>query len=105
MTSSILVSSAGTKIPLISAVKAAAIRTTRNPRVITADINPNSLCQYFSDDFWVMRQLESYTDNELISELIKRSIIFCNTYSRWGAAAMGTTKEQTSGSGNRSSGL
>jgi carbamoyl-phosphate synthase large subunit len=76
MKSSILVSSAGAKIPLINLVKEAAIRTSRNPKVIVGDTNPNSLCKHFSDEFWVMKPLESYEDDELISELIKREIIF-----------------------------
>jgi carbamoyl-phosphate synthase large subunit len=76
MNSAILVSSGGAKIPLIRQVKDAAARTSRSPRVISADSNPQAICQYFSDDFWVMKPLQEYSNEELVAELIKRDIHF-----------------------------
>jgi carbamoyl-phosphate synthase large subunit len=74
--STILITSSGSKVPLASAVKNAAIRTMLKPNVMTADTNPQALSQYFSDEFWQMKPLQDYEDDELISELITRGIVF-----------------------------
>lgn len=76
MQSAILVTSGGSKVPLIKAVKDAAVRTADNPTVISADTNSTALCQYFSDDFWVMKLLSEYEDDELIHELTKKGISY-----------------------------
>jgi carbamoyl-phosphate synthase large subunit len=76
MKHSILITSAGSKVPLLDAASNAASRIKSNPKVIAADSNPDAVSQYFSDEFWCMKPLSSYTDDELINELRARGIRF-----------------------------
>ena len=76
MIPSILITSAGTKAPLLDAATNAASGIKSNPKVIAADSNPDAVSQYFSDEFWCMKPLSSYTDDKLINELRARGIRF-----------------------------
>ena len=76
MKSSVLISSAGSKVPLIEAVRDAVARTVGISHVVCADTDPKAICQFFSDEFWCMKPLNFYDDTELIKELHARSIVF-----------------------------
>lgn len=72
---SILISSAGAKIPLIDMTREALSRTQAKPRIICGDSNSKALSAFFCDEFWLMKPLDEYQGNELLFELKKRNIV------------------------------
>ncbi len=50
----ILITSASKKIGLIKSVKKAAKKISNEIKIYTGDLNPNAICKYFSDDFYIM---------------------------------------------------
>lgn len=63
---SVLVTSASRKIPLIRALKRAALRLSQGARVVAGDIDEMAPAQFEADDFWQMPRLR----DEIVSDLI-----------------------------------
>jgi carbamoyl-phosphate synthase large subunit len=73
---SILMTSASRKVPLLRALKQAAIRLERSVQVIAGDMDPMAVSQVEADSFWQMAPLGDEVLNELIEECRSRSISF-----------------------------
>ncbi len=74
MTQSILVSSAGSKIPFIQLIMDAAKRLEKTVNVIAGDSNPQAMSKFFADDFWILPQFNEIDDSRILEELIQREI-------------------------------
>jgi len=72
----ILVTSSAAKIPLINAVKAAAVKIGGEIRVFAADASPDAISQYFADCFWNMPKLSEIDPKGLIAWCRRENIGF-----------------------------
>ena len=71
---SILVTSASRKIPLLKAIKDAAVRIDPNSQVIAGDTDSMAVARFIADQFWQMPSLEDGILDELIEGCLSRSI-------------------------------
>lgn len=62
----VLITSISKKVPLILAVKNAAIKISKSIKVFGGDIDNNCIGKYFVDEFWEMPRMDSLTINEII---------------------------------------
>ena len=53
----------------------ASSRTQAKPRIVCGDSDPKALSAYFCDEFWVMKPLDDYQGNELLSEMKRKNIV------------------------------
>ena len=65
--SNVLITSAARKAPLIRAMQAAGRKLDGATRVIAGDLDPEALCQFVADDFWLMPR----TDESKVQELVE----------------------------------
>lgn len=63
---SILVTSASRKVPLLKAIKDAAVRINPYAQVIAGDTDPMAVARYVADQFWQMPRLDDSVLDELI---------------------------------------
>lgn len=71
---SVLLTSAGGKIPLLRALHAAARRLDPEANVIAGDIDADVPSRYFADRFWRMPDLDTLDPESIISECRRRDI-------------------------------
>lgn len=69
-----LVTSASKKIGLLKAIKKAANKISDNIKIIAGDNNPNSLCKYFSDEFYLMPKTIESNKPEIINWCKKNQV-------------------------------
>lgn len=65
--SNILITSISKKVPLIKAVKSAALKLNTNVKIYGADSNSNIVGKYFVDDYWQMPHIKNLAPQLLIS--------------------------------------
>jgi carbamoyl-phosphate synthase large subunit len=63
----ILVTSASKKIGLLKAVKKASNKISSDIKLYSGDTNPNALCKYFTDDFYLMPKTTESTKSEILN--------------------------------------
>jgi len=71
---SVLMTSAGNKIPLLRAVRAAALRIDPDAKIIAGDLDPDVASRYLADGFWVMPELDTLDLDAIVSECRRRDI-------------------------------
>jgi len=71
---SILITSASRKVPLLKAIKDAAVRINPHAQVIAGDTDPMAVARYVADQFWQMPRLDDSVLDELIDGCRARSI-------------------------------
>lgn len=71
---SVLLTSASRKIPLLRALKEAAMRIDRGLKVVAGDMDPMALARFEADDFWEMPRLADNILSELIDSCRAQSI-------------------------------
>jgi len=62
----ILVTSIGSKVPLLKCVKASMSRYNKNSRLFGSDIDPNCIGQFFVDHFWLCPSLTEASVDEIL---------------------------------------
>lgn len=70
----VLVSSAGSKVPLVTLIKKSCLMFETGIQVIAGDSNPAAISQYFADSFWLMPQLEKMNAQKFSEECKIRGI-------------------------------
>lgn len=63
----VLVTSASKKISLLKAVKKASSKISNQIKIFAGDINSNSLCKYFSDEFYLMPKTIETNKSEILN--------------------------------------
>lgn len=71
---SVLLTSAGSKIPLLRAVRAAARRIDPDARIVAGDIDPDAPSRYLANSFWRMPELDRLDLTTILSECKRRDI-------------------------------
>lgn len=70
----VLVTSASKKIGLLKALKKAAVKISENIKIIAGDNNPDSLCKYFSDEFYLMPKTIENNKPEILNWCKKNKV-------------------------------
>lgn len=63
----ILITSVSQKVPLVHSLKNACEKLGNKGTIIGADINPNCIAKYFTDDFWEMPSLADLKEEDLLN--------------------------------------
>lgn len=71
---SVLMTSAARKVPLLRALRDAALRIDPEARVIAGDIDPEAPTRYLADDFWTMPKLDTLGLEALVAKCHARGI-------------------------------
>lgn len=71
---SVLMTSAGSKIPLLRALQAAATRIDPGAKIVAGDSDPEAASRYLADGFWRMPKLDALTLETIVSECKRRDI-------------------------------
>lgn len=71
---SILMTSAGSKIPLLRVLRAAARRIDPCANIVAGDIDPDAASRYFADSFWRMPEMDALDLETLVAECRRRDI-------------------------------
>ena len=66
--------SAGSKIPLLRALRDAALRIDPDATIVAGDSDPNAASRYLADSFWRMPQLEALDLETLVTECARRDV-------------------------------
>lgn len=74
MNGNVLLTSASKKVPLVRALKNAMCKLGCSGKLIVADCKDECLAKYFADDFWLMRPLDEWQEDQLLAELNERRI-------------------------------
>jgi carbamoyl-phosphate synthase large subunit len=70
----VLVTSASKKIGLLKAIKKAANKISSDIKIFAGDTNPNALCKYFSDDFYLMPRTIESSKSDILNWCRKNNI-------------------------------
>lgn len=70
----VLVSSASAKVPLVRAMKEAALRLDPGAQVIAGDVDTDALAQHVADDFWIMPRTNDLNLDEILEGCRERGI-------------------------------
>lgn len=70
----VLVTSASKKIGLLKAIKKAANKISNEIKIFAGDTNPNALCKYFSDDFYLMPMTINSSKSDILKWCKKNNI-------------------------------
>lgn len=71
---SVLMTSAGNKIPLLRALRDAARRIDPDANIVAGDIDPEVASRYLADGFWRMPELETLDHETIVSECRRREV-------------------------------
>lgn len=71
---SVLMTSAGSKIPLLRALRDAAQRIDPDATIVAGDIDPDAASRCLADSFWRMPELETLDLETIISECRRRDV-------------------------------
>jgi len=71
---SVLMTSAGSKIPLLRALRAAARRIDHEANIVAGDIDPDAASRCLADGFWRMPELEALDLETVVSECGRRDV-------------------------------
>lgn len=71
---SVLISSAGAKVPLLRAARDAARRIDKDAAIVAGDIDPDAATRYVADSFWRMPRMDALDLNTIISECRRRDV-------------------------------
>ena len=71
---SVLMTSAGSKIPLLRALRDAARRIDSDATIVAGDSDPDAASRYLADSFWRMPQLEALDVETIVSECARRDV-------------------------------
>ena len=71
---SVLMTSAGGKIPLLRALRDAAQRIDSGANIVAGDIDPEVASRYLADGFWRMPELETLDHETIVSECRRRDV-------------------------------
>ena len=63
----VLITSASKKIGLLKAIKKSSSKISSNVKIYSGDTNPNALCKYFSDDFYLMPPTIELNKSEILN--------------------------------------
>lgn len=70
----VLMTSAGSKIPLLRALRDAARRIDSDATLVAGDSDPAAISRYLADSFWRMPQLEALDVETIVSECARRDV-------------------------------
>ena len=70
----VLVTSASKKIGLLKAIKKAANKISNEIKIFAGDTNPNALCKYFSDGFYLMPRTIESSKSDILNWCKKNNI-------------------------------
>ncbi len=70
----LLLTSAAAKIPMLKAIKQAAVRLDDKAQVIAGDSDNEAISQYFADDFWCMPAVCAANIQLIVEGLKSRNI-------------------------------
>jgi carbamoyl-phosphate synthase large subunit len=71
---SVLVTSAGSKIPLLRALRDAARRIDPDATIVAGDIDLDAASRYLADSFWRMPELETLDLETIVAECARRNV-------------------------------
>lgn len=71
---SVLMTSAGSKIPLLRALRDAARRIDPDATIVAGDVDPHAASRYLADGFWRMPELETLDLETIVAECGRRNV-------------------------------
>jgi len=71
---SVLMTSAGSKIPLLRALRDAARRIDPDATIVAGDSDPDAVSRYLADSFWRMPDLEALSIDVFVAECAQRDV-------------------------------